>query len=91
MHKLLKLVHFSRTHVNNYLIHFYIVVIIARSEQELGNYKVAHSLLFDTYHSLEEYNIKILFELKRALLIVHSYVLAKLLVKNKRCAFAVPG
>ena len=88
-------------------------VIIARSEQELGNYKVpsfslpllppplisflslpsslpltfllqvAHNILFDTYKSLESHNIKLLFELKRSLLVLHSYVLAKVLVKNK--------
>eukprot|EP00026_Physarum_polycephalum_P003547 Phypoly_transcript_03560.p1 GENE.Phypoly_transcript_03560~~Phypoly_transcript_03560.p1 ORF type:complete len:493 (+),score=71.34 Phypoly_transcript_03560:931-2409(+) len=58
-------------------------VIIARSEQELGNYKVAHNILFDTYKSLESHNIKLLFELKRSLLVLHSYVLAKILVKHK--------
>ena len=54
-------------------------VIIARREQELGNYKVAHGILFDTYKDLESRSIKIPSELKRNLMLLHSYVLAKVL------------
>ncbi len=48
-----------------------------------GNYKVAHGILFDTYQELDTRDIKIPSELKRNLMILHSYVLAKLLVKVK--------
>lgn len=43
----------------------------------LGNYKVAHNMLFNTYKDLQDRNIVIPSELKRNLMILHSYVLAK--------------
>jgi WD repeat-containing protein 19 len=43
----------------------------------LGNYKVAHGILFNTYKDLEVRNIKIPLELKLNLMLLHSYVLAK--------------
>jgi WD repeat-containing protein 19 len=55
----------------------HIAVIIASQEQELGNYKVAHGILFDTYKDLEAQKIKIPTELKRNLMLLHSYILAK--------------
>lgn len=58
-------------------------IIIARQEQELGNYKIAHGILFDTYKDLESRRIKIPNELKQNLMLLHSYVLAKILVKQK--------
>eukprot|EP01116_Phalansterium_solitarium_P013666 TRINITY_DN3106_c0_g1_i10.p2 TRINITY_DN3106_c0_g1~~TRINITY_DN3106_c0_g1_i10.p2 ORF type:complete len:1339 (+),score=616.68 TRINITY_DN3106_c0_g1_i10:197-4213(+) len=58
-------------------------IIIARQEQELGNYKIAHGILFDTYKDLEMRRIKIPNELKQNLMLLHSYVLAKILMKQK--------
>ncbi|PRP88379.1 WD repeat-containing protein 19-like [Planoprotostelium fungivorum] len=58
-------------------------IIIARQEQELGNYKVAHSILFTTYKDLESFNIKLPFELKNNLMLLHSYIVAKILVRFK--------
>jgi len=57
-------------------------VIIARQEQELGNYKVAHQMLLDTFKDLSAQNIAIPQELKRGLQLLHSYVLAKVLVRQ---------
>jgi len=42
-----------------------------------GNYKIAHGILFDTYKDLESRRIKIPNELKQNLMLLHSYVLAK--------------
>jgi WD repeat-containing protein 19 len=58
-------------------------IIIARQEQELGNYKVAHSILFETHRELQEQGIRVPQALRRALLLLHSYVLVK---KRVRCA-----
>eukprot|EP00002_Diphylleia_rotans_P001793 TRINITY_DN11025_c0_g1_i1.p1 TRINITY_DN11025_c0_g1~~TRINITY_DN11025_c0_g1_i1.p1 ORF type:complete len:1293 (+),score=269.64 TRINITY_DN11025_c0_g1_i1:166-4044(+) len=57
-------------------------IIIARQEQELGNYKVAHDLLFDTYGELLREKIRIPADLVRNLMILHSYILVKTLVKQ---------
>mmetsp|Transcript_13440 Transcript_13440/g.31546 ORF Transcript_13440/g.31546 Transcript_13440/m.31546 type:complete len:1359 (-) Transcript_13440:179-4255(-) len=57
-------------------------VIIARQEQEMGNYKVAHKMLFDTYKDLDSQNIPVPRELEDSLMLLHSYVLVKALVKQ---------
>jgi WD repeat-containing protein 19 len=56
-------------------------VLIARQEQEMGNYKVAHAQLFDTFKELESQGKRAPTELNRQLLLLHSYVLVKTLVK----------
>jgi WD repeat-containing protein 19 len=56
-------------------------LIIARQEQELGNYKVAHATLYETYRDLDSRSIRIPQELLRQLTLVHSYLLVKKLVK----------
>jgi len=56
-------------------------VLIARQEQEMGNYKLAHTQLFDTYKELELQNKKPPAELTRQLMLLHSYILVKTLVK----------
>ena len=75
-------------------------VIIAKQEQEQGNYKVAHKLLHDTFKELESQNVPVGRGLEEALMLLHSYVLVKMLVKqvlNPACACAsarahvVPG
>merc|ERR1712193_36132 len=50
-------------------------------EQEMGNYKLAHSLLFRTYQDLKHQKLALPQELWRRLMILHSYVLVKRLVK----------
>lgn len=53
------------------------MVLIARQEQELGNYKLAHSKLFDTHKELVAKGRRPPQELVRALGLLHSYVLVK--------------
>merc|ERR1712048_399832 len=57
-------------------------LIIAKQEQEMGNYKHAHQLLFRTYQDLKSQKLALPQELWRRLMILHSYVLVKRLVKN---------
>eukprot|EP00735_Rhodelphis_limneticus_P002837 TRINITY_DN1387_c0_g1::TRINITY_DN1387_c0_g1_i1::g.20098::m.20098 TRINITY_DN1387_c0_g1::TRINITY_DN1387_c0_g1_i1::g.20098 ORF type:complete len:1400 (-),score=364.31,sp/Q3UGF1/WDR19_MOUSE/44.20/0.0,IKI3/PF04762.7/0.00012,IKI3/PF04762.7/2.2,WD40/PF00400.27/1e+02,WD40/PF00400.27/1e+03,WD40/PF00400.27/0.025,WD40/PF00400.27/2.4e+03,eIF2A/PF08662.6/0.00032,Clathrin/PF00637.15/1.4e+03,Clathrin/PF00637.15/8.4e+02,Clathrin/PF00637.15/0.11,Clathrin/PF00637.15/0.91,Clathrin/PF00637.15/51,Clathrin/PF00637.15 len=52
-------------------------IIIAKQDQTLGNYKIAHQTLFQTYRDLIQHRIKIPQELTRNLLILHSYVIVK--------------
>merc|ERR1711907_511844 len=49
-----------------------IAVNIAQQEQELGNYKYAHSVLFDTYKDITKHNLKM----------IHSFLLSKKLIKQ---------
>jgi WD repeat-containing protein 19 len=46
-------------------------IIIARQEQEVGNYKVAHDILFETHKDLEAQRIRVPSALSRALLLLH--------------------
>jgi WD repeat-containing protein 19 len=54
--------------------------IIAQQEQELGNYKHAHELLFDTFKDLEADKKRVPRELYINLCLLHSYVLVKYLL-----------
>eukprot|EP00163_Fabomonas_tropica_P013367 TRINITY_DN2487_c0_g1_i2.p1 TRINITY_DN2487_c0_g1~~TRINITY_DN2487_c0_g1_i2.p1 ORF type:complete len:1366 (-),score=364.25 TRINITY_DN2487_c0_g1_i2:113-4210(-) len=56
-------------------------VIIARQEQDLGNYKPARDLLFETYRELEQVDVAVSADLKAALVLLHSYILARALGK----------
>jgi len=56
-------------------------IIIARQEQELGNYRVAHQILLDTHRELSLQKIRVPQELAHSLMLLHSYVLVKVLVK----------
>ena len=56
-------------------------ILIARQERELGNYKVAHFSLYQTMHEMENAEVKVPSELRRAFLLLHSYVLVKKQVK----------
>lgn len=60
-------------------------VVIARQEQELGNYKAAHSVLFDTFRDLEAHSIRVPLDLISMLTLLHSYLLVKKLVKVRAC------
>jgi WD repeat-containing protein 19 len=50
---------------------------IASEEQRAGNYKMAHSVLLTTHHALRENNSRFPNELKRDLMLLHSYILVK--------------
>ncbi|XP_045406494.1 WD repeat-containing protein 19 isoform X3 [Lemur catta] len=57
-------------------------IIIAREEQSSGNYRNAHDVLFSMYAELKSQKIKIPAEMATSLMILHSYVLVKIHVKN---------
>nr|CCA16506.1 PREDICTED: similar to WD repeat domain 19 putative [Albugo laibachii Nc14] len=57
-------------------------LIISRQEQDLGNYKVAHDVLLETYRQLTLYKIHVKQDLSHGLMLLHSYVLVKKLVKR---------
>jgi WD repeat-containing protein 19 len=54
-------------------------VLIARQEQQNGNYKDAHNVLFGMYFDLRKEKIKIPSELTQNLMLLHSYILIKVL------------
>ncbi|KAH6596396.1 hypothetical protein BASA50_005102 [Batrachochytrium salamandrivorans] len=56
-------------------------IIIAREEQVLGNYRTAHDLLLDNYQQLTLTKAKVPAELDRMLMLLHSYMLVKTLVR----------
>jgi WD repeat-containing protein 19 len=49
--------------------------------QEAGNYKVAHTQLLQTFLELQRHGRRPPSELSRQLMLLHSYVLVKTLVK----------
>lgn len=58
-----------------------IAVNIAQQEQELGNYKYAHDVLLDTFKDIRSSSNRIPFDLNQRLMLIHSFTLAKRLVK----------
>jgi len=56
-------------------------IIIARQEQELGNYRIAHGILFETHRELTAQRIRVPQELAHNLMLLHSYVLVRPLTK----------
>jgi len=56
-------------------------VIIARQEQELGSYRAAHRILFETHRDLDAQRLRVPADLRRNLMLLHSYVIVKTLVK----------
>ncbi|XP_019617748.1 PREDICTED: WD repeat-containing protein 19-like [Branchiostoma belcheri] len=57
-------------------------IIIAREEQNAGNYRNAHDVLFSMYTELRSHQIRIPSEMATNLLILHSYILVKIHVKK---------
>lgn len=57
-------------------------IIIAREEQNAGNYRNAHDVLFSMYKELMQQKIKIPSEMSTNLMILHSYILVKIHVKR---------
>ena len=58
-------------------------VLIARQEQEMGNYKMAHRQLFDAHRELTGEGRRPPPDLTESLMLLHSYALVKLRVKRK--------
>jgi WD repeat-containing protein 19 len=56
-------------------------MVIARQEQNLGNYKAAHDMLLEVYQALVSRKVAVPDELRRALLLLHSYTLVRRLAK----------
>ncbi|KAK7200436.1 wd repeat-containing protein 19 [Novymonas esmeraldas] len=56
-------------------------VIIAAKEQEVGNYRGSHSTLVEAYRILQQKSIRVPNDLRRALMLLHSYVIVKDLLK----------
>ncbi|XP_076359241.1 WD repeat-containing protein 19-like isoform X2 [Tachypleus tridentatus] len=56
--------------------------VIAREEQNAGNYRNAHDVLFSMYQELKRQKIKIPTEMYTNLTILHSYILVKIHVKR---------
>lgn len=52
-------------------------IIIAREEQNVGNYRNAHDLLFSMMQELRQQKIKIPAEMANNLMLLHSYIIAK--------------
>ncbi|XP_067137635.1 WD repeat-containing protein 19 [Centruroides vittatus] len=57
-------------------------IIIAREEQNAGNYRNAHDVLFSMYQELKRQKIKVPAEMYTNLMILHSYILVKIHVKR---------
>lgn len=67
--------------LGNYVQAASTALIIAKQEQEMGNYKVAHNILLQTHRDLEAHSVRIPQDLHRSLLLLHSYIIVKKLVK----------
>lgn len=59
-------------------------VVMARQEQETGNYKAAHAQMLDTVRELQRQGRRTPNELSRQLMLLHSYVLVKTQIKLNR-------
>eukprot|EP01038_Epipyxis_sp_PR26KG_P006561 gene6561-9018_t len=57
-------------------------LIIAREEQDLGNYSSARGIIFETIRHLEDANIKVSLHLRQSFVLLHSYMLIKNLVRH---------
>jgi WD repeat-containing protein 19 len=58
-----------------------IAIAISAQEQEAGNYKSSHQTLFEIFKNLKNKRLAIPYELSQKLMIVHSYILAKRMMK----------
>ena len=57
-------------------------LIIARQEQDMGNYTLAHSVVVETIKKLEDDSVRVPLQLRSLFVLLHSYVLAKRLAKK---------
>lgn len=58
-------------------------LIIARQEQDLGNYALAHSVVVETIRQLEDAGMKVPLHLRQTFVLLHSYTLMKRFVRRK--------
>jgi hypothetical protein len=58
-------------------------LIIARQEQDMGNYALAHSVVFETIRKLEDAGIKVNLQLRQTFVLLHSYILGRYYVGLK--------
>ncbi len=56
-------------------------LIIARQEQDMGNYALAHSVVAETVRCLEDAEIAVSTHLRQQFVLLHSYQLSKKMVK----------
>lgn len=57
-------------------------LIIAKQEQEMGNYALARSVLYETIRQLEDGDVQVPMPLRAQFLQLHSYELAKIMVRR---------
>jgi WD repeat-containing protein 19 len=57
-------------------------LIIARQEQDMGNYALAHSVVTETIRKLEDDGVRVPLQLRSLFVLLHSYLLAKRLAKK---------
>ncbi|GAB1599158.1 repeat-containing 19-like [Argonauta hians] len=60
-----------------------IAIIISKEEQNSGNYRHAHDVLFTMYQELKDNKMKIPAEMSANLMILHSYLLVRTCMKLK--------
>jgi len=56
-------------------------VLIAKQEQDMGNYRVAHDLLRVTTRDLQQQKLQVPQDVSRQLCLIHSYIIVKRMVK----------
>ncbi|XP_043247202.1 WD repeat-containing protein 19-like isoform X3 [Amphibalanus amphitrite] len=57
-------------------------VIIAKEEQKVGSYRNAHDMLLGMYQELRKHKIRVPSELASNMMLLHSYILARIHVKR---------
>ena len=57
-------------------------LIIAKQQQDQGNYKNVHDLLFSTFRDMQTQNLPIPLDLYKKLVLLHSYVIVKRIAKS---------
>jgi len=57
-------------------------LLIAKNEQDRGNYRTVHDLLFKTFKDLKEQHLPIPLDLYKKMVLLHSYVIVKRIVKR---------
>lgn len=57
-------------------------LLIANNEQELGNYSLAHTTIFEAMRYLEDSHVKIPSAMRQKFILLHSYLLVKTLARQ---------
>ena len=60
-----------------------IAITLASDEQKFSNYKGAHQILLDLYIGLKDKGLPVSYELNQRLSVLHSYMIAKKMIKLK--------